>query len=121
MKLPQFEFLEATGEKLEEEGIDPRDKVRGLSIYAMFAAIKPSMISGGLSEYFWMDGAHYLYSQGFRVSYTRSSNVRSYGLMIKCGGVMTARVKVPKNNHTLTLSFLKNPLTPFEKSPLLQK
>lgn len=87
----------------------------------MFAAISPKMISGGLSENFWMDGAHYLHSQGFRVSYTRSSNVRSYGLMIKCGGVMTSRVKIVKNEHTLTLSFLKNPLTPFDKSPLLLK
>lgn len=87
----------------------------------MFAAIKPSMISGGLSEYCWMTGADYLYSKGFRVSYTRSSNIRSYGLMVKCGGVMTARVKVVKNGQNMTLSFMKNPLTPLDKSPLLQK
>lgn len=58
----------------------------GLSIYAMFIAMQEKLMGSGLSMCFWFDLSHYLHSQGFRILYGRSSNVKSFALILKHGG-----------------------------------
>lgn len=72
-------------------GIDPSDKVPSKSIQIMFTALNPLKIGKGTSVNFWMDVSTYLHSQGFGVLYGRCSSVRSYGFLMKAGGVMTGK------------------------------
>jgi hypothetical protein len=111
VKLPQFDFLEHHGAELYQ-GIDSRDKVPGLSVYGVFVALDPLKIGAGASVNLWIDVSSYLYSQGFRVLYGRMSSARSYGFLMKAGGVMTGKKVVNEKGKELTLSFVKTMLSP---------
>jgi hypothetical protein len=48
----------------------------------------------GISVLFSYDGFCYLKDKGFEVFYSRTSNIKSFYLMLKCGAEMTAEEKV---------------------------
>jgi hypothetical protein len=78
----------------------------------MFSAVKTEHLGSGIALLFWLDIGDFLHSKGFRVFYGRSSNIKSYNLMVNNGGHGTAKVKILHNGTHLTLSFMKWPLNP---------
>ncbi len=66
----------------------------GLSLYGMFSAVSLNMIGSGLAALFWIDTSHYCHTEGFRIMYGRSSNIKSFKLVVKLGAHMTTKMKV---------------------------
>lgn len=63
-------------------------------MYGMFSAVDAKLVGTGVAILFWLDSAHYLHAQGFRVMYGRSSNIKSFSLLMKYGASMTSKIKV---------------------------
>ena len=60
----------------------------------------------------WLDNAHYLHSQGFRVFYSSSSHIKTFQLMSTHGGFRTGKIQTKENGNDITLGFLRWPMNP---------
>jgi hypothetical protein len=74
----------------------------------MFTSVKPELMGSKVILLFWVDYLHLMHSMGFKYSYGRCSNVKTFHIGITYFEAEDmSKVKMVQEGKELTLSFIR--------------